>query len=275
MLAREANVPPEPMMVARSQSFEMARASSLSICRRSSGRGSPISVSPNRAERQRLLELDQTVAGADQLEAAAPDVGHQRRPAGREVVDRGPVGKVGLSFRGDDSKRDIERPYALDELGPVPGLAHRRGGDCAHAAHLQPAARVTHSHQTRHGALYGSLVEPATDAQSGTESRLVLCLLDRGQAGSRVVIGYRKQDGVGSNVDGGQPFGGPSHLPEAAGLCRASPRSSAWCLMDAPRPGRPRPRRCWSPGRPRARGFGSPGRAPSRRRSCADPPSCG
>ena len=65
-------------------------------------------------------ELDQPVHRADQLQAAAADVGHDGALAGeREVVGHRPVGEGGLGLGVDDPERDVQLlPHPPDEPGP-------------------------------------------------------------------------------------------------------------------------------------------------------------
>src|SRR5205814_9585746 len=83
------------------------------------------------------------------------------------------------------------------------------------------------------------------------EAGLVFHLVDNGKARGGVVLRHQQADRVGADVDGRDAVAGGrrvrrrsglagrpgDHAPVAAGCtpdARASPRSSAWCLMDLP-----------------------------------------
>ena len=75
---------------------------------------------PHRAEGKRQGQLDQAVHRADQLEAAAADVGDEGPLAGQpEVVGHGAVRERRLGLRVDDPERDVELlPDPADEPRP-------------------------------------------------------------------------------------------------------------------------------------------------------------
>ncbi len=197
----------------------------------------------DRAERQGHRQLDQPVHGADQLEAAAADVGDQRAlPGQAEVVGDRAVGERRLGLGIDDPERNVELlAHPPDEPGAVLRFADGRGGDGGDALHPAPLADLAHAGQGLHGALDGGLVQAAGPGESRREAGLVLELVDDLEAGGGIVLRHEQADGVGADVDGrdaiagGRLGAGPgrrprAHEPEVAWYtpeAGASPRSSA------------------------------------------------
>ena len=200
---------------------------------------------PHGAEGKRKGELDQPVHRADQLQAAAADVGHEGALAGqREVVRHRAIGEGGLGLGVDDAERDVQLlPHPADEPGP---FSASRTAAVATAAIRRTPRRWQTSRIRREGldgAVHGGVVEAAGGGEARRQAGLVLELVDDGEAGGGVVLRDEQPDRVGADVDGGDALARPGparaepratvRVPSAR-LAGASPRSSAWCLIDLP-----------------------------------------
>ena len=119
---------------------------------------------PHGAERERHGQLDQAVHRADQLEAAAADVGHQGALAGQaEVVRHRAVGEGGLGLRVDDPERDVELlADPADEPGPFSASRTAAVATAAIRLHAAALADLAHAAQRLDGARsMAALVEAA------------------------------------------------------------------------------------------------------------------
>ena len=201
---------------------------------------------------QRHGELDQAVHRADQLEAAAADVGHEGALAGQaEVMRHRAVGERRLGLGVDDPERDVELlADPPDERRAVVRLAHGGGGHggdpLARRGAGRPRACGPASASARSMA---ALVEAAGGGEPGRQAGLVLHLVDDGEAGRRDRTPPRAGGSSWSRrrwrrCARGWPARGPGldagraiTRPRPPGRRRrrgASPRSSAWCLIDLP-----------------------------------------
>ena len=232
---RLVNVPPEPMMVAPVHSLPADRALELpahlapQVGHFLVGGALPGEVQlgePHRAERQREGELDQAVHRADQLEAAAADVGDEGPLAGQmEVVRHRPVAERRLGFGVDDPERDVQLlAHPADEPGPVLGLPHRGGGHRRDPADAAALADLAHPGRAPGAPGPSRLLEAAGAGEPRREAGVVLELVDDGEAGGGIVLGDQQTDGVRADVDGGDPLargGGGRRGSSPAGVMRA------------------------------------------------------
>ena len=216
--------------------LEISRLKCLRMCFRSAVSSRWIALAgemqlgePDRAEGEREGELDQAVHRADQLQAAAADVGHERALAReREVVGHRPIGERGLGLGVDDPERDVQLlPHPPHEPGAVLRLPNGRGGHGRHPPHAAPLADLTHAAQGLDGAVHRRVVEAPGAGQSRGQSRLVLQFVDDGEAGGGVVLGDEEADGVGADVDRGDALALDAVAALGHAVAFASPRSSA------------------------------------------------
>jgi hypothetical protein len=145
-----------------------------------------------------------------------------------------PVGEGRLGLGVDDEQRDVQLlPDPADEPGAVFRFAHRGGRDRRDAVHVAALADLAHAPQGLDGAVHRRFVEAAGARQPRGEPRLILELVDDGEAGGGIVLGHQQAHGVRAYVDRGDPLplGGGCHPPVFAGVAHAvtlaSPRSSA------------------------------------------------
>ena len=258
MRPRLVKVPPEPTKTGLFHSrqgnpfrntFRTCFRSDATSRRMSLPRLRCVSVSRTAPSGIEYGRLDETVDRADELEAATADVGHDgARAVHAEMVGHRAPGEGGLGLGVDDAQRDAELvAHPLDELLAVGGLAHRGGGDGGDAADATALADHAHAGEPGHGALHGGGVEVPGGGDALGEARLVLHLVDDGEAGAGIVLGDEEADRVGADVEGGEALApgdgrrdagvglgkdGEGVLGHSGTVCRAitgrsSPRSSA------------------------------------------------
>jgi hypothetical protein len=208
-----------------------------------------VSVSPHGAERQRDRGLDQAIDRADELEAAAADVGDDGAGSVHpEMVGHRAPREGGLGLGVDDAQRDAELvAHPLDEILAVGGLAHGGSGDGGDAADAAALADHAHAGEPGHRAFHGGRVEVPGGGDTLGEAGLVLHLVHDGEAGAGIVLGHEETDRVGTDVERGEALAGRSGrcerpvrlgeegegvLVHSGTVCRAitgrsSPRSSA------------------------------------------------
>ena len=243
-------MPPEPMTVAAAHSRpEMPRLSCFRTCSRSRSTSlcaAPLAGQvqlgePHGAEGQREGQLDQAVHRADQLQAAAADVGHEGALAGQpEVVRHRAVGERRLGLGVDDAERDVQllRAPAGRTRRRSPPRARRRWPPRRSAC--TPRRWQTSRMRARvcMARSIAALVEAAGRGEPGREAGLVLQLVDDGEAGGGIVLGDEQADGVGADVDGGDALAGGRRAPGLdAGRALTCPRWPGRRRTRAPRPG--------------------------------------
>ena len=195
---------------------------------------------PDGAVGKRPAQLDEPVHRADQLEAAAADIGDEGLGVVEpEVMLDRAVGKLGFVLGRDDLQGEAELlTDPPDELRAILRFPDGGGGYCGDPSGPAAAADVRHPPERGQRAVHGGRVEAPRAREPLREPGLRLDLVDRHQARRRVVLGDQQPDRVRPDVDGGQSLPGgrarPLHRCGAPAGQAASPRSSAWCLMDLP-----------------------------------------
>ena len=180
---------------------------------------------PRHAERQAPHPERAPVADEHELDASAPHIDQQVGAAVEtEGVAGGAEDETRLVRTRDDANGDARLPpEQADEGGAVPCLAHRARRHGAQALDMPRARQTLEGLERAKGELRRLAIELAAREGTVAEADHLLQAIDHLDAPIRADVGHEHVQGVGADVDRGQPHRGhDTPLPVRSHVKRSS-----------------------------------------------------